>query len=526
MSKKLLIICIIILLIPVYGGCLKKDKNSDEKTDVVTVKKGNINEIISASGIVSSKQEKILLTPKTIGTVERIYFEENSIVKKDQLLVKLDDSELIKQMEQAYANLSTARLRAEQAETTLAIQPEETGGKISQAEAAWFTAEKQVEQLSAQLNAQGEQLAAKITQAEIALETARENLNQIEKQSPLLLSAAESAYNQAESSYYSAETAFQRQKNLYDQGFISKQDYDIASNKYKLAGTEFELAQEKVETIKLQNEQAINAGETQVKQAEEALKVAEMTLAQHKETSKKQIGVAQAQANQALAALESSRSLNSQILLREKEVEMAMENVKQMEIAIEQIKDQIKKTEIKSPINGTVLKKQVTKGQTVSPQLPLAVIANLEELVIEALVDEGDIGKVTEKQKVVISTDNFPDETFEGEVIMVSSSASDIQTIQNIASYKIVISIKDTKNLLKIGMNTYNDIVVKEKKDVLLIPVTALHQDKGNDIVYISEGNSIKEKIVEIGIGNSENVEILSGLSEGEEIINGTVDSK
>ncbi|HPZ08926.1 MAG TPA: efflux RND transporter periplasmic adaptor subunit [Candidatus Eremiobacteraeota bacterium] len=511
-------------LILVLTGC--GPKNVKKNWEITRVKRGDINEIVSASGIVGTDKEQVIITPKILGTVEEIYFEEGWEVKKGQLLIKLDQRDLLKQLEQARANLTAAQIRAKQADTVVSLQPEEINSKISQAEIAYLTAEKQVEQLKIQLRAQEEQLTAKIIEAELALKTAENNLSQVKNQVPLIKSEGESGLEQAKIALDMAKLNYERQKNLYNQGFISKQEFELSESKYQQAREQYNIAEQKMESLKLQNEQALFASEHQIKQAEEALKLAQMTLEQQKSAAQKQIDVAGHQKDQAYSALVSARSLKSQIILREQDAEAVHQAVEQAKIAMEQIKDQLKNTEIKSPIEGTVIKKQVTVGQSVAPTVPVSIIANLQKLVIEALVDEGDIGKVKEKLIVNITSDNFPDETFVGKVKMISPSSSELQALQNVVKYKVVISIDNAKGILKMGMNTYNDIIVANKKNVLLIPNEALHQSSGKTIVYVPGIKEAIEKMVEIGLNDNENTEIISGLSEDDELILGGINNK
>lgn len=519
MKAKLILFYILISILIITGcGNKKEDENvKKDETQIVSVKKGNINQVVSASGLVTPEKEQVIITPKIIGTVENVYFEENCIVKKNQVIIELDKSEILWQLKQAEANLATAQIRVKQADTTVALQPQETQAKVSQAEAAWKGAQKQVEQLKTQLKAQEEQLKAKINEAEIAVKAAKENLEQLNNQTPILEKESQNAISQAKSSLTTAEGAYERQKSLYKEGFISKQDYEMAKNKYEIAVSEYNSAEQKMESAKIQQMQALSAANNQLLQAREGLKAAEMALEQQRIAKEKQIDVAQAQADQAKAVLDGAETSGSQITLREHEAEIARENVKQLELALAQIKDQLKKTEIRSPINGTVIKKQVTSGQTVSPTIPVAVIANLDTLFIDAMVDEGDIGKVKEHQKVKITTDNFPQEIFEGEIVLVASSASEIQAMQNVSNYKVKIKIFKHKALLKMGMNTYNDIIVAEKKDVLIIPNLAVHQLDGKNVVFLNDTNEPHN--IEIGLSDNENTEVISGLSEGDKVI-------
>jgi len=513
--------CILFLtFIIILSGCMEQKNNTQEIKSAV---KGDINEVVSASGIVLTKKDQVAVTPKIMGIVEKIYFEENCQVKKGQTLIELDKTDLLKQLQQAQASLAVAQVHVKQADTTVALQPEEIKGKIAQAEGAYRTAQKQVEQLKIQISSQEEQLKAKITDGEILLKAAQDNMAHAKGQIPLIEGEASAGLSQARLAVDTATSNYERQKNLYNQGFISKQDYEISESQYKRTVNDYNIAEEKIESAKLQSQQAMNGAETQVKQAEEVLKLAKISLIQQKEAAKKQIDIAQVQAEQAYSALESSRSLYSQITLRKQEAEAARYNVKQLEIGIEQIKDQINKTNIKAPVSGTIIQKQVVPGQAVSPTFPVAIIANLDKFIILAMVDEGDIGKVKEQQKVIVTTDNFPEEKFSGEVIMVASAAFEGKSIENVANYKVTIILDDTKGLLKMGMNSYNDIIVAQRKNVITVPNIAIHQSNGKSVVYIPDSKGHVERIVETGLSDNENTEITSGLSEGEKIITGSV---
>jgi len=514
--------CILFLtFIIILTGCTKEKTAIEETKSAV---KGDINEVVSASGIVLTKQDQVAVTPKIMGTVEKIYFEENCVVKKDQILIELDKTDLLKQLQQAQASLAVAQVRVKQADTTVELQPAEVKGKIAQAEGAYRAAQKQLEQLKIQIASQEDQLKAKITDGELLLKTAQNNMAQATGQVSVIEGEASAGLSQAQMAVDTAKSNYERQKNLYSQGFISKQDYELSESQYQKTLNDYKIAEEKVESARLQSRQATNGAETQVKQAEEALRLAKTSLAQQKEASKKQIDIAQTQAEQAYAALESARALYGQITLREQEAEAARHNVTQLQIGIEQIKDQINKTTIKAPVSGTIIQKQVVPGQAVSPTFPVAIIANLDRLIIQAMVDEGDIGKVKERQKVIVTTDNFPEEKFSGEVIMVASAAFEgTKSIENVANYKVTIALDNTKGLLKMGMNTYNDIVVAQRKNVITVPNIAIHQSNGKSVVYIPDRNGHIERIVETGLSDNENTEIISGLSEGEKIIPGSI---
>lgn len=190
---------------------------------------------------------------------------------------------------------------------------------------------------------------------------------------------------------------------------------------------------------------------------------------------------------------------------------------------------------ITSPIDGVVLSKSVEEGQTVAASFEtpeLFVIAqDLTNMQVVADVDEADIGDVKDGERVTFTVDAYPNDTFEGEVTQVRQEATEDN---NVITYEVVISAPNADLKLKPGLTANVTIYTLEKTGVLSVPSKALRispteetigknklvdEAKGKNKVWTINGNEVTSAAVEVGTTDGVNTEILSGISEGTEVI-------
>jgi len=133
-------------------------------------------------------------------------------------------------------------------------------------------------------------------------------------------------------------------------------------------------------------------------------------------------------------------------------------------------------TVIRSPIDGTVIERAVDPGQTIAAsfQAPkLFIIAqDLTRMQIEVNVDESDIGQIKVNQNVRFTVQAYPDDVFTGTVRQVRLQPT---TIQNVVNYIVVVDAANEKGTLLPGMTATVDFLVEEKKNVLLVPNSAIN---------------------------------------------------
>jgi len=195
-------------------------------------------------------------------------------------------------------------------------------------------------------------------------------------------------------------------------------------------------------------------------------------------------------------------------------------------------------TNIISPVDGTVVSRNVDLGQTVAAsfQTPtLFLIAqDLTKMQVDTNVSESDVGPVHVGQKAGFTVDAFPDRTFWGSVAQVRQSPI---TVQNVVTYDVVIAVSNPELLLKPGMTANARIVIAERENALKVPIQALRfspegsaqhqhaqgskpQSNRNTHLWISEGGNLRKVDVVRGLDDGNAVEIVSGdLHPGDQVV-------
>jgi HlyD family secretion protein len=149
--------------------------------------------------------------------------------------------------------------------------------------------------------------------------------------------------------------------------------------------------------------------------------------------------------------------------------------VLQREAALEAARIDLERTEIRSPINGVVIRRAVDQGQTVAASLQAPVLftiaQDLTEIRIEASVDEADIGSVREGAEARFGVDAFPGQEFSGRVGQVRLAPNEEQ---NVVTYTVVIDARNPGQRLLPGMTASIDIVTGQQDDVLRVDNAAV----------------------------------------------------
>jgi HlyD family secretion protein len=188
------------------------------------------------------------------------------------------------------------------------------------------------------------------------------------------------------------------------------------------------------------------------------------------------------------------------------------------------VADRVVESVIKAPVSGTVLEKYVDPGDPVVPLTSyqagtrLLSIANLDDIIFKGTVDEIDVGKLFEGMKADIEVGALPEEKIEGVVTMISPKARQ-QDNTTLFDVEIEITARGTR-LLRAGYSANADIIIDQKEDVLLVPERLVHFDPDSSYVEMqTESGEVMSRRVETGLSDGLNVEITSGLDEGDKII-------
>lgn len=193
---------------------------------------------------------------------------------------------------------------------------------------------------------------------------------------------------------------------------------------------------------------------------------------------------------------------------------------------------------IYSPIDGVVLNRAVDEGQTVAasfntPEL-FSIANDLTQMEVQADVDEADIGQVRLGQKVSFTVDAFPDDNFEGDVSQIRLKPT---TTSNVVTYTVIINAPNPKLKLMPGMTANITIVTGMSENTVLLATKAMKfwpadsligpgiiasrdADTGHMwTIWLYDGKEFKPKQVITGLNDGTKVEIVSGLTVGEDVV-------
>ena len=226
-------------------------------------------------------------------------------------------------------------------------------------------------------------------------------------------------------------------------------------------------------------------------------------------------------------ALNRQVSAQRNLVVSRAEIAKAEAQVAQAKASLENAQEDLRNSTIVSPIDGLVLSRDVNVGDAVSSILVLGSQATLlmslgdtSEVYVQGKVDEADIGKVYLDQPARIVVESFKDKKFTGKVTKISPLGKEKD---NVTTFEVRVSISNSSGELKANMSANAEIVLEEKKNVLMVPEAALIYDKDrNASVELPDPKSEKgrkKESVKLGISNGVKTEVISGLTEKQQVV-------
>jgi HlyD family secretion protein len=353
-SKKTAFITILVLLIVALSlFSVRKERAANNEFFTASVEKGPLRNVVNATGVVQTVVT-VQVGSQVSGQVLELYADFNSVVKRGQLLAKLDPRNFEAQVQNSRASVAGAQARVKSSEAEIATNKANLKSSKANLEAARVT---------------------------------RDNTNIL----------------------------FTRAKELMDRGVASKNDYDNAKANFESSQAKYEQAQASVDQVQAQS----------------------ISIAAQLEQTKAQLQQTQADLERALLNLEYCN--------------------------------------IYSPVDGVVISRNVDVGQTIaaSMQAPtLFSIANdLSQMLVNASVDEADIGNISSAEDVKFTVDAYPNDVFRAKIAEIRLSP---QTVQNVVTYSVILSIDNSEMKLRPGMTANITITVDQRDNVVKIPNVAL----------------------------------------------------
>ena len=221
---------------------------------------------------------------------------------------------------------------------------------------------------------------------------------------------------------------------------------------------------------------------SKVKKGDVLLKIEPSVLQASVDEAHASLVSAESQLNYAKSEYERNKELFAQDYIARADLELSQTNYEQAEQSVKRMQSQYDRAvtnlgyaTITSPVDGTVISRQVDVGQTVAAsfQTPdlFEIAEDLSKMQIETAVSEADIGMITEGLPVTFTVDAYPTQTFQGTVRQVRLSPT---ITSNVVVYTVVIDVDNSDLKLKPGMTAFVTILISEKTDVWKVQNSAL----------------------------------------------------
>ena len=221
---------------------------------------------------------------------------------------------------------------------------------------------------------------------------------------------------------------------------------------------------------------------SKVKKGDVLLEIEPSVLQASVDEAKASLVSAESQRNYAKSEYERNKILYEDDIIARAELEQSLTTYEQAEQSVKRMQSQYDRAvtnlgyaTITSPVDGTVISRQVDVGQTVAAsfQTPdlFEIAEDLSKMQIETAVSEADIGMIQEGQEVTFTVDAYPTQTFVGNVRQVRLSPT---ITSNVVVYTVVIDVDNSDLRLKPGMTAFVTILISEKTDVWKVQNSAL----------------------------------------------------
>jgi HlyD family secretion protein len=242
-----------------------------------------------------------------------------------------------------------------------------------------------------------------------------------------------------------------------------------------------------------------------------------------------------AQAEQAFASREFERARQltdgafippSELSAAQRALEVAQARAREAAGTVSAAQVQLEYTQIRAPISGVVGSISTQEGETIAASLSaptFLTIVDLSRLEVWAYVDETDVGLASAGLQAVFTVSTYPDVEFSGRVVAVRPTA---EIIDNVVSYITRLTIADRQGRLLRPEMTANVRIEREGSDATVaVPNGALRRDAAGTYVLVSTPAGLERRDVRVGFRGGEHAEILAGLTPGERVTVGSLES-
>jgi len=498
MNKKKIFTIAIIAVLAIFGVYAVFFKKTKPAFTLAKVVRDNISQEVSASGVVKQGEE-INLAFKNGGRIEKIYVKVGDKIETGQNLVKIDDKEILLQLQEAEASLQVSQ--AEKANTEVSLQDAQLSLKDTEAKAEENLVNAYQDALNTSddaylkiYNAYSTVYLIKRTYFERGDQesiTVVDNMDRIKKALDQIKLYIDNAKKTLEDEDIDTTLLKAREALL-----ITKDALEIIRNTSETAAYK--------DIVSSTDRTSLDTQKLNINTSYDNITSSQQNISTNKINNTTNINTAQSKVSEIESQLQEARG------------GLYQAKIKQAEASVDLLKNQIEDSVLKSPTNGQITEIKIQEGEIVqSGQLVISMIPD-NPFQVSVDIYEEDVVKLAIGNVVDINLTAFSNETLKGKVISIDPD----QTLkEGVVYYETTIDFENPPEKIKPGMTADLTITTITKENVLVIPNSAIQEVNGQATVQVLNGKNLNNRQIEIGIKGSNNmVEVISGLKEGEEV--------
>jgi len=438
----------------------------------------DLTRVFNATGSVEAPLN-VKIAAKVTGRIEFLQVREGDRVRKGQVLVRIDPSEVEASVQQQQASLAEAQYRLAQAQLNQSPANVAVNTQIRQQEAAVSSATADYNQTSENYKAQLASASANVRDAESQVGNAR------------------SAIKSAQANLENATAKYNRIFDLYKQGFTAAQDVDDAKTSVNVQQAAVEIAEGQLTSAMTHQESA------------------EQQAAIVKTKGLADIEASRAKLDQAKAALEYANANSAQKPAYEQSLAALRSSVDAARAALRMAQSKRADTVLKAPLDGVVTARYVDPGAIATSGQPIIAVQFIRQIWVTIAVPEEISPKLHIGRPAKVTLDALPNRVFFGSIIQVNGAA-DPQSRQLMAR----VILDNREGIFKPGMYARVAIETDRVKNAIVVPREAVQRDKdGAFVMVVDAANKASRRAVSVGAQDAKGIAIESGVRPGEKVV-------
>lgn len=540
-SKWLWIFIVIIVIAIILWVNLSKTSESNYVTEKSII--GDIYQTVEVTGSVEAAED-IDLNFVRSGTIYQMNVKAGDEVEAGQVLASLSAGAVASQVADARAGLDIAKLELEQllagaSNEDLAVTEQELNSARTNYQTALDakdslekTRDQEITSLKAELI---NTMRDKYSVAQYSLDVVYDAIIDVEAENSLyvgdvvLLKNTRNSYQATKNSFVSLDSAIDNAESSDDSYQILntadnlenklEDTLDLLADTYDIMGVTVENSVYTASVISafktdlISKIASINTGISAVHTGSSSLRTKELYYETQLKDKQNSIDSYKVSMDLAQAKLDLKKAPP-----RDFEIESARAKIRRAQASLDRTLSDLAETVIKAPVAGIITKVNFDVGEQTSLSSAVISMIGKSNMEIEVDVPESDIVKLEVGDQVDISLDAFSsEEKFVGTVVFIDPASTNID---GVVYYKVKVNFNENDERIKSGMTADLTIATDSRQNVLMVPSRAIIYREDKKYVQIYNGVSLSEKEVTTGLrGDGGMTEILSGLSEGENVV-------